>query len=281
MATGVLILLLVLPQVVPLVSLFGSKYEPRKAAISRSGSSYSRSFSVRTSCSRSPRLRLGFQQQHLNNMWGMLANGLSLASILLVAAFEPTVPAFLAAVFVPGVLCRALNLGSLLIREQPHLRPALHNFSRETLRYLVGPSLGFLTVQVAVLLYQQVVILEVGRLLGPEGVAPFALMLQLVSLFGGVVAMIMLPLWPALADARTSRDASWIRSAYKRVTVGSMGYAAIVAVAFAVASDLFLRLVFGFEAGASDYLPALFAFYFVLTIWEYTNINFLFGLSMV
>lgn len=225
-------------------------------------------------------VQAGYQSQYVNNLWATLGNIFTIGMLLLVISHWRSITGMIIAVYGSLTVAKVFNAGQLFWRH-PYLVPRLKNLDKILARMLIGTGLVFLLGQVAGFLYLEFNIFLVGRELGPSSAAGFAVMIQMLVLAGGMVIMITLPLWPAVADAWVRGDRAWIISTYKRTTLGLMTYAVLVGGIVALAGNLIVDRWVGPQVVPSFAMQLWSGIYFVMTIWQNINHAFLIGLGKV
>ncbi len=220
--------------------------------------------------------RLGYQELHISNLWTLVGTGLSLVALLGFGTISPTVPFLILALNAPLVVVRAFN-GSLLLRHHTNLR----RFSVDValVRQILLVGIGFAVVSLASFLSQQVGLVLLAQREGPQAVAAPGAMLRLIILASSAVAMLTLPLWPALVDATARTETSWARSAFRRVLVLSIAYSGVVCVTLLLVGQPLVQL---WTAGAlvvDEGTLILFAVYFPVGVWSHVHAMTLVGLG--
>jgi O-antigen/teichoic acid export membrane protein len=225
-------------------------------------------------------VQAGYQRQYLNNLWATFGNILMIGMFLLVISYWRSITGVIIAVYGATTVAKILNVGQLLW-SRPYLVPRWSKLDKTIARMLVGTGLAFFLGQLASLLYLQFSIFLVGRQLGPSSAVGFAVMIQMLSLAGGMVIMVTLPLWPAIADAWARGDRAWITNAYKKATFGLMTYAILVGAVIAIAGSLIVTQWISSEVAPSAALRGLSGVYFILVIHQNINYTFLIGIGQI
>lgn len=155
------------------------------------------------------RARAAFQETHINNIFGALANLVS--ALLLWLLIKPGVTALtiLAALNMPLIIAQVCN-GVALVGQKPLLR------SRWQLNWSEGWQMlregGWLTIgQGGVFLERQAPMLVLTVSATVALVGKFACAVQLLLISAGLVTMISSPLMPAIVDSIHAGESSWWR----------------------------------------------------------------------
>lgn len=224
--------------------------------------------------------QLGHQNQHVNNSWLILGNVLTIGSLYFFVLKNPSIVAMILAVYGSITFAKILN-GVSLIRKRPYLFPQFRLVSLSTVKLLLGVGLAFLVGQFATLLYQQFSVFLVGRQLGPQDAATFAVMMQIITLVGSFVVMVTVPLWPAITDGVARNDIEWVNQSYRKTLKILMPYAFTVGTVIVVGGKRIIHLWIGPEIVPSTTLLLLFGLLFILIVWDNVHYMVLIGLGQI
>jgi len=223
--------------------------------------------------------RAGYQEQYANNLSTTLGNTLSIVLLFVVAYYWPTIAGMIVAIYGMYVLAQLLNGFHLIWLSRPYLVPRLDHFDFGLCKMLFGTGLAFVLVWISSYINQQLSLFLVGRQLGPDSAASFAVMLRMTDLLGSVVIMFTLPLWPAITDAMARGEISWVRSSYRKLVLLSTCYAIVAGGLIAVAGQPIVRLWIGPEVLPTGLLQGFIGLYFVLVMWTHVHYMTLVGLG--
>ncbi|HSI36074.1 MAG: lipopolysaccharide biosynthesis protein [Phycisphaerae bacterium] len=155
------------------------------------------------------------QQLDVANVWEMVGRVLTiLASVAVVWTRFGLVGVMVASAAVP-LVARAVNLAWMFGAEKPELRPSLRHFDRALLKSAIVDGVYVFVLQTAVMAIYSADKLIVGLALSPEAVTPFAIVGRLFLIGYGAYYMLLMPLWPAYADALRRDDVGWVRRAVR------------------------------------------------------------------
>jgi O-antigen/teichoic acid export membrane protein len=121
-------------------------------------------------------------------------------------------------------------------------RPRIALVDRATLRAQFAAGLNFLAIDVTTLLLLRTPELIVARMHGVEAVATFAAVARLIMLMLALFQAVLVPLWPAIAEAEASGDRSWIRRTARRSLATLLGMWAVGALGIVLLGPTFIRL---------------------------------------
>lgn len=224
--------------------------------------------------------RLGYQESFISNLWTVAATTVSFLVLLALGRAFPTVVFLVVALNAPPVVARALN-GAFLLRGHPNLRPPRLTPDLTLASQLVLVGIGFAAISLGSFLSQQIGLVLVAQHDGPEAVAGLGATLRLIMLASSAVAMLTLPLWPALTDATERADMAWARSAYLRVLALSLAYSGLVSVALLLFGEHFVHIWTGGALRVDQTMIVLFALYFPLGVWSHVHAMTLVGLGRI
>jgi O-antigen/teichoic acid export membrane protein len=278
-ASVLLALLVIVLWGLPVESLFGNRYADYTGEIRRGLLWLGLIFILRLTLSVVEAARQGYQEQYINNLSMVGGNALSMVLLFTVAYYWPTIVGMTVAIYGTIVLAQLLNGVHLVGFSRSFLVPRFRHFDFVSSKILLSTGSAFFIVQMSSFVGQELIVLLVGRDLGPESAGTVAVMLRLLILCGGVVAMVTLPLWPAITDAVARGNIDWVRSTYKKLTLFSVFYSVSIGVMIAIFGNTIVHLWIGPEVSPSGLLQSLIGLYFVLAIWSHVNFMTLVGLG--
>ncbi len=222
----------------------------------------------------------GYQEQYLLNLRGVLGNAGSLALLMLIPRW-PTVIYMVIAMQGPQFLSRLTN-SLWFFLKRAFLLPRPASFRWRDCRSLVGDGLWFsLASTASAYLSQQFPVMILERALGANASALFAAGMSLAVMAIGVVSMICIPLWPALADSLSRGDAVWARGACRRLLTLCTAYGAVIGLALALFGKAIFRAWLGDALHPSDLYFVFLGIYLLLLVWEYVHYMMLVALRGV
>jgi O-antigen/teichoic acid export membrane protein len=121
-------------------------------------------------------------------------------------------------------------------------RPRVALIDRATLRAQFGAGLHFLIIDVTTLVLLRTPELIVARMHGVEAVAAFAAVARLIMLMLALFQAVLVPLWPAIAEAEASGDRQWIQRTARRSLAMLLGIWAVGALGIVSLGPLFIRI---------------------------------------
>lgn len=220
----------------------------------------------------------GYQKQHVNNSWNIVGNILSAVGILLLIQKWPSIYMMILVIFGIPLIGKVLNGAYLILYSKKYLLPSVKNFKIHKIKNLLNTGLLFMIIQLSGLINQQLSILIVSNLLGPTKTGIFAVVLQIFTMAGGIVAMITQPIWPALMEANSMNDIKWIQRCYKKLVLFSLCYSCIVGIILTIGGDKILRYWLGSSINISYSMGLAMGICFIVTIFCHVHTTFLMGM---
>ena len=155
----------------------------------------------------------------------------SLGLLFVVVELKMGLPAL---VFVVGGLSNAALLLAglpLLLKRHAWIRPSGFSFgelfNQSALREILRVGTLGLGAAVAIYFVNNSPPVIMARKFGATGVADFAVLLKLTSIPGLILTYMLLPLWPAITEAKVRQDDGWIKKTYHRCMRLTLGLALV------------------------------------------------------
>ena len=259
---------------VPVTTLFGEGFAPHAAELTHTAWVSLGIFVVLMVLACLERVREGFQEVHIGNVFGSVFNVLSAVMLWVGIAYFPTPVFVIGAVYGFLILFSSANSASILWKR-PWLTPSLKNIDRQLVRSMTGEGLAlFAAGSVAPILIREAPKFMLGR---PENhggaadVAHYWILLQLGLICSGFVLMVTRPLWPAMADAACRHDYEWIRAARAKMMKLFAPCAVIVVCGFSLLGAWFTRWWLQTDAGITRGQFIAYGVLFALTAWSHLH----------
>jgi O-antigen/teichoic acid export membrane protein len=165
-------------------------------------------------------------------IWGAVSRGMGLSVVAAVYALAP----------LSGT---ALSSVDLFGRVAPWLRPRLRLAGLVEARDLLGRAGPLLRLQWAGVVNNQTDSLVIAGLAGLPRVGEYGVTARLFSPLQSLVSMLLLPLWPAYAEADALQDRAWVARTLKRSVVLAAVLAIPAAAAIVLVGQQVVRLWVG------------------------------------
>jgi len=161
------------------------------------------------------KLAVGLQLGWLQAAGSLIGSIISLILVAGAAMLHLSFVPFLAVAVLPPVLVNFGLLQRLFL--QLHWKfDLLRHANKRHAREIFGLGTLFLIPQLAATVVSTAPPVILASVLGAAAVAPFNLTQRLLGIIGQAQAMVIVPLWPAYAEAKSRGDYAWIRNAFYR-----------------------------------------------------------------
>lgn len=264
---------------VPIPELFGTEFAPVAEVMYRAAWIGLIIVVLEMICATFEMARDGYQETRFNNSWGAAGNIVAAISLLAGIWFFPTIEFLLIAVNGTIVLAKLGNTIHLLI-QRSYLIPRLSLFRKKLVKPLAIDGFRFsITYILAAMVEYNMLAFVIGRIIGPEAVGVYSVMITIHFSLTNVVGMITRPYWPALMEAHERNDEPWITKTSRRLNWAGIAFGVAATIGLVSIGPIVLPLWAGEELktsvapGFELTRPMLLAFslYFTLHIWRHIN----------
>lgn len=162
------------------------------------------------------RIQSGLQEGFFTQMWSAAGNLLGLLGLLAVIRFHAGLPFLVLAVAGAPVLSGLLNAVTVFGVQRPWLRPRLDHISCAAARRILHLGFLFFIMQIAGAVGYQTDNLIIAQVLGATAVTQYAVPFRLFAIIPAVLSMVIMPLWPAYAEASARGDVEWVKATLRR-----------------------------------------------------------------
>lgn len=162
------------------------------------------------------RIQLGYQEGFFTQVWSAAGNLLGLLGLLAVIRFHAGLPFLVLAVAGAPVLSGLLNAVTVFGVQRPWLRPRLDHISGAAAQRILHLGFVFLIMQIAGAVGYQTDNLIIAQVLGATAVTQYAVPFRLFAIIPAVLSMVIMPLWPAYAEAFARGDVEWVKATLRR-----------------------------------------------------------------
>jgi O-antigen/teichoic acid export membrane protein len=181
-----------------------------------------------------PRVQLALQQGFISNLSVTIGLGVSLAGIWVVAAQRGSVAMLVLVMLGTPVVAAAVN-GIIFFGRHRQYRPSAAFVDRAAMRRILNTGLMFVALQLGTSLSFASDKLIIARLLGAATVASYSVYERVFGVGANLMLSMLLPIWPAYAEAWARKDTVWVRRTLKRSLALSIG----ISTAFAAVISIF------------------------------------------
>lgn len=267
---------------VPLPSLFGAAFAGKESALRPALWVGLGLFLLLFILNLTERIREGHLEVASNNLWGAAGNVMAATFVGVGVWYLPQVWFLVIAVHGAMVLSKICNTLALW-KKHPLMVPCLKSFRAATARHLFSDGLAFSTCcLVTGVIEFNFCGWMVGRAGGPAAVALYGVFISLTVMQLGLVVMLSVPTWPAVAEALARDDRSWARNAAKRLYLYGAGFALCSALGLLALGPFVLPMWLGKEfSGISRGLLGCYGLYFIAHVWRHLNHAMMIGTGQV
>ncbi len=174
------------------------------------------------------RTQLGLQQGFLTNFWEIFSSILILIGILGVVHFHLSLTALVVAFAGAPVLGTWLNAAFFFGRSRRDLLPKWSLVSRTVIEKIASLGGLFFLLQLVVAISYSADNFIIARILGVADVTVFSIPQRMFAVIATIVTMLMMPLWPAYAEAISRGDMHWVRHTLSRTLLGVFAFTTVV-----------------------------------------------------
>ena len=188
-----------------------------------------------------PRVELALQHGFINNLFVTIGLFISIAAIWAVSRQRGSVALLIFAMSVTPVVVGCIN-GILFFRRNHQYRPAWTLVNKDAAKRILNTGVLFVLLQLGLSISFASDKLIIARLLGAEAVASYSVYERVFGVGTNLMLVMLMPIWPAYAEAWARRDAEWVRRALRRSLSLSLGISAVFAALIIVFGPLIVRV---------------------------------------
>jgi O-antigen/teichoic acid export membrane protein len=187
-----------------------------------------------------------YQEGWKVNAWQAAASALTLVALVAAVRFKASLATLATALLGPPIFASGLASLILFGRDRSYLIAGVTAVDRESIRSAFQGGVWFFLAAVQSIFWLSKDNLLIAHLVGPEYVGPYSTGFRVFfSLLGILGARVGQSLWPAYAEAIGKDHLGWIRSAYFRTLLATMGTYIAAAMIFATFASPLMRLWVG------------------------------------
>jgi len=188
-----------------------------------------------------PRVQLALQHGFINNLFVTIGLFASLAAIWLVSMVHGSVALLIVAMSGTPVVVGAIN-GIIFFQRNKQYRPSWSLVSRAAMKRILSTGVLFVVLQLGLAISFMSDKLIIARLLGAEAVASYSVYERVFGVGANLMLVMLLPIWPAYAEAWSRKDKAWVRRALSRSLAISFGASASFAVLITIYGSTIVSL---------------------------------------
>jgi O-antigen/teichoic acid export membrane protein len=188
-----------------------------------------------------PRVQLALQQGFVNNLSVTIGLAFSLAAVWLVSTLHGSVALLILAMQGVPVLAACIN-GIIFFGRHRQYRPHVSMVNAAAMKRITRTGLMFVVLQLGIALSYASDKLIIARILGAAAVASYSVYERVFGVGTNLMLVMLLPIWPAYAEAWVRKDLGWVRRTFRRSLLLSFGVSSAFAVAITLAGPLIVSL---------------------------------------
>lgn len=228
------LLLLLLWAVYPLISwtlIFNVQTEPAVSEAGPATAVFLVLFAINVPVMMIQRVQLGLQDAHIYSLWQIISGILSIGAIYLAIIQKCGLPVLILALSGPPLIANICNTIVSFWKKYADIRPSPSRASVRLANQMLALGGIFLFLQFAGTFNNLIDKFIIAQILGSEAVAPFAVVERLFNLIITLIAVVLIPLWPALSEALERGDFNWIDKTFRHTMLICVAFTVPVAVA--------------------------------------------------
>ncbi|MEP7224920.1 MAG: hypothetical protein ABI783_08175 [Actinomycetota bacterium] len=176
-------------------------------------------------------IRLGYQEGYVTAWLDATASVLGVVGVATGIAVGAGLP-WLVAAAAAAPLATGLANWVLLVRARPVLRPLVRRADRRHARVLLRSGGLYFVLQLAIVVGYSADNFVAAQVLGPAAVTQYAVPSRLALAGVALIFVLVLPLWPAYAEALARGDIAWVLRILRRSLIATSTAALAGAVVF-------------------------------------------------
>ena len=176
-------------------------------------------------------IRLGYQEGYVTAWFDAAASALGLVGVAVCVALGAGLPWLVAAAAAAPLATSLMNWG-LLLRARPRLRPRMRSADRRHASVLVRSGRLYFALQLAIIVGFSSDNIVAAQVLGPAAVTQYAVPSRLALAGIALIAVLVVPLWPAYAEALARDNIAWVIRILRRSLIATGAVALAGAVVF-------------------------------------------------
>lgn len=159
-----------------------------------------------------------------------------------------------------------------------HLTPDFKSYKKSYIQDILFIGIRFFVIQIASIVIFSTDNFIITRLFGPELVASFNITFRIFGFISMLLSLVMAPLWSAYTEAYAKKEYNWIRSRLRLMNIALIPLIVILLIIVKYFDEL-IYLWINEKVTTPKYLPALMAFYVLISVWNNIYAYFLNGIS--
>ncbi len=227
------------------------------------------------------RVQMGLQTGYAASFWQMMGATAGLVALFIVMAIHGGLPWLIAAGFGTPLFVAVLNSVVFWGKTRPDLQPSLGEYRWAYARQLIRTGFLFFVLQASASVAYASDNIIIAHLLGQEVVAQYSVVSRLFEGLLMGIAVFMMPLWPAYAEAAASGEYGWIKKALAKSMGITLFILLLSVIILVLGSETITKLWVGDHVQYSRDLFIVYGIWAILKGIGNTFAMFLNGLNVV
>ncbi len=207
------------------------------------------------------------QKLHRFGIWQIFSQLCSLLGLVVVSISHASLGRAVLAIYGVPAGIMLLNSVWLGISHPDRYLPRISNFSLPELKQLLKFGGSFTLIGVTGILQYGTDNLIISNVLGSSYVTSYTVVIKLFNFFQSLMGAQLIPMWAALANAKSSGDWHWIRRQFGRVRNLTLAVNLVFFIGMILFGQLIIRLWIGSSVEVSLSLIVLVGFYALARAW--------------
>lgn len=208
-----------------------------------------------------------YQESHWNAVIGIIFKVFLLAVTFILIKYHSTFIVLNSAFLFVTVISGVISFTFFNIKRKWRLILLQSKIVVRSVRELFGKSMQFIILQIAAIIYAQIDLFIISKILGLESVGEFSLIKKLFLVFSGFHFSFLMPIWSAYTEAVESKDFLWVEKAVTKFALYAVVAFAFLMVFLAVFGPFIIRIWTG-KTIDSRILYLLLGIFYILTAWN-------------
>jgi O-antigen/teichoic acid export membrane protein len=188
-----------------------------------------------------PRVQLALQHGFISNLFVTIGLFASLAAIWLVSVERGSVALLILAMSGTPIVAGIVN-GLIFFNRNKQYRPSWSLVSKPAMKRILNTGLMFVVLQLSLALSFASDKLIIASLLGATAVASYSVYERVFGVGANLMLSMLVPIWPAYAEAWARKDRGWVRRALTRSLAISFAGSVVFAVGIIFFGSLIVSL---------------------------------------
>jgi O-antigen/teichoic acid export membrane protein len=191
------------------------------------------------------RIQTGLQEGFHASLWQGLGSVLALFGIVATTYLDGGLHWLVLALFGGPLVAAALNSVIFFGKQHPDLIPRRSEFTFKSGAEIAKLGSLFFVLQLGVGTFYGTDSIMIAHSLGPDSVGAYAVPERMFSIVSTLLAMALMPLWPAYAEASARGDHAWVRRTFLRSMATSVAGALVLSTVLVLSGNFLLGIWVG------------------------------------